>query len=180
MEFEEAAARRWLSDWVVGLNLCPFARVPLAAGRVRLRTTLTAQPLGLLGHLEAELGYLHTHSETETTLLIHPNALTDFYEYNDFLDAADALLETLGLDGVFQIASFHPDYCFAGCQKNAAENYSNRSPYPMLHLLRESSVTQAVATHPDTSAIAQRNLLTLAALGKEELQRRWQRCFERE
>jgi hypothetical protein len=103
----------------------------------------------------------------ETTLLIHPDVLEDFFEYNDFLDVADACLQELGVDGELQIASFHPDYQFADATAHAIENYTNRSPYPILHLLREASIEKAVAAMPDTGDIYRRNIETLRKLGRD-------------
>ena len=103
----------------------------------------------------------------DTTLLIHPNVLTDFLDFNDFLDAADALVEELKLDGILQIADFHPDYQFEGSAADDITNYSNRAPYPTLHLLREESISRAVEAMPDTAAIYENNLDTLARLGQE-------------
>jgi hypothetical protein len=112
-------------------------------------------------------------AQIEMTLLMHPQVLQDFLDYNDFLDLADQAIEDLALDGVLQIASFHPDYQFAGTAKDDIENYSNRSPYPTLHLLRESSIDQAVAAFPDAADIYERNIETLRRLGHAG----WQRLF---
>jgi hypothetical protein len=103
--------------------------------------------------------------QVDTTLLIHPQVLGDFLDYNDFLDDADALVEELALDGVLQVASFHPDYQFAGSAPDDVENFTNRAPYPILHLLREDSVARAVAAFPDPDAIVERNIETLRAIG---------------
>ena len=121
----------------------------------------------LLDDLVHELQFLAAADPeaVDTTLLIHPQALTDFLDYNDFLDIADAAVEKLGLDGVLQVASFHPDYQFEGTSPGDVENLSNRSPYPMLHLLREDSIARAVAAYPDAAAIYERNIETLRQLG---------------
>lgn len=130
---------------------------------------------GLLGDLRAELGGLHAADprQLETTLLIHPWVLTDFIEYNDFLEVCDSTLVELDLEGEIQIASFHPQYCFAGTDPEDIENYTNRSPHPMLHLLRESSVERAVESVPDTDAIYLKNIRTLRELGYAGWQRLW-------
>jgi hypothetical protein len=112
-------------------------------------------------------------AEVETTLLIHPGVLTAFADYNDFLPAADALVRRLGLRGVIQIASFHPDYRFAGTDPDAVENYTNRSPYPMLHLLREASVTEVAADPDYLAGIPARNVALLRRLGRDEVLARW-------
>jgi uncharacterized protein len=140
-----AATRDWVERIVVGLNLCPFAKPVLAADRIRFVVTNTHSKDALRAALEDELRTLHAADPNaiETTLLIHPNVLGDFLDYNDFLDVADAAVAALDLEGIIQIASFHPNYQFADAARDAVENYTNRSPFPMLHLLREESVERA-------------------------------------
>lgn len=164
-----AATRNWLEKAVIGLNLCPFARAVYAGDRIRYVVSDATTIEALLEVLAAELELLAETDEgkTETTLLIHPQVLGDFLEYNDFLELADALVEELGLDGLLQVASFHPQYQFAETGPDDVTNFSNRSPYPTLHLLRESSVERAVATHPDTEQIYRDNIKTLRQLGQE-------------
>jgi hypothetical protein len=130
-------------------------------------------PAALLAELREELRHLVAADpeRIETTLLIHPRALTDFLDYNDFLGVADEAVEDLGLAGVLQIASFHPRYQFAGTGPDDVENYTNRSPYPMLHLLRESSVERAVAAFPDAAGIYEKNIATLRRLGAQDWRR---------
>lgn len=167
--------RRWLQRAVIGLNLCPFAKAVTAKDQVRFVATDAASEPELLAALGAELALLRDTPPAivDTTLLIHPQVLTDFYDYNDFLDAADALVAEMDLEGVLQIASFHPQYRFAGSGENDVENCSNRSPYPILHLLREDSVSRAVAAYPDADAIIERNMRTLRRLGHDG----WRRLF---
>ncbi len=162
-----AATQHWIERAVIGLNLCPFARVPFAQGRVRCRVSHAADTDALARDLCDELEYLQSSDpvECETTLLIHPWVLGDFDRFNDFLDVADALLCGLGLEGELQVASFHPDYQFADAESGAIENCTNRSPYPILHLLREASVERAVAMIDDPEAIYRRNIDTLNKLG---------------
>ena len=162
-----ARTRRWIERAVIGLDLCPFARRPYDAGTLEFVVSAARDADALQRDLEAELRRLAASApgEVETTLLIHPHALTDFLEYNDFLDVADALLDALDLATDIQIASFHPDYRFADTAPDAIENYTNRSPYPMLHLLRSSSVERAVAAFGDTSKIYATNIATLRRLG---------------
>jgi hypothetical protein len=164
-----AATRNWLEKAVIGLNLCPFARAVYAGDRIRYVVSDATTVEALLEVLAAELEVLAEADEnkTETTLLIHPLVLGDFLEYNDFLEMADQLVEELDLDGVLQVASFHPQYQFAGTEPDDIENCTNRSPYPTLHLLRESSVERAVAAHPDTEQIYRDNIKTLRQLGRE-------------
>ncbi len=172
--------RRWLDAAVVGLRLCPFAGVPLARGRARLAVCESDDPRGVYSALMGEMTRLAAAdpAELETTLLIVPDALLDFDDFNDFLGAADAALADLGLEGTLQIASFHPDYRFADAPPDALSNATNRSPHPTLQLLREASVTRAAATGPDAAAIVAGNLATLEALGIEGwavLRRAWSR-----
>jgi len=162
-----AKTRDWVEKAVIGLRLCPFAATPYLRGQVRYRVSEQATTIGLAQELAEELTYLAATDplECETSLLIHPNVLRDFLGYNQFLDQADATVASLGLTGELQIASFHPAYQFAGSAPDDIENYSNRSPYPMLHVLRESSVQRAAATFADVHEIGKRNMATLRALG---------------
>ena len=163
-----AITRRWLERAVIGLNLCPFAKAVVAKEQVRFVLSDATTPEALLAELGEELLRLRDTpaEQIDTTLLIHPQVLGDFLDYNDFLDDADALVEALALDGVLQVASFHPGYQFAGSAPDDLQNNSNRSPYPMLHLLREASVARAVATYPGVSEIGSRNIATLRDLGE--------------
>ena len=129
----------------MGLNLCPFAKRELLANRVRFSVTQVATEEQLLAELQGELERLNSDDSIETTLLIHPEVLQDFYCYNQFLDYVDGLLREMALEGVYQVASFHPDYQFGGTEPDDAENYTNRSPYPILQLIREASLEKAVA-----------------------------------
>ncbi len=164
-----ADTRRWLERAVIGLNLCPFAKAVVARDQVRIVETDADTPDALLEALGAELALLRdTPADIlDTTLVVHPRVLQDFLDYNDFLDSADALVAELGLEGVLQVASFHPDYQFAGTAPDDIGNATNRSPWPTLHLLREDSVARAVAAFPDPDAIVDRNIATLHALGAE-------------
>ena len=162
-----AITRRWLERAVIGLNLCPFAKAVVAKEQVRFVLSDATTPEALLAELGEELLRLRDTpaDRIDTTLLIHPQVLGDFLDYNDFLDDADALVEALALDGVLQVASFHPDYQFAGSAPDDVENFTNRAPYPILHLLREDSVARAVAAFPDPDAIVERNIETLRTIG---------------
>jgi hypothetical protein len=164
-----AATRRWLERAVIGLNLCPFAKAVHAKGQVRYVLSDADTPQALLEQLGEELLRLRdTPAEAvDTTLLVHPRVLADFLDYNDFLDDADALVEALGLDGVLQVASFHPDYRFADAPADDIGNATNRSPHPTLHLLREASIERAVAAMPAPEAIYEANIATLEALGAD-------------
>lgn len=162
-----ALTRHWLEHTVIGLNLCPFANSVFRKNQIEYRISVARDADALLTDLMQALESLTRtpESQTDTTLLIHPGVLTDFSDYNDFLDVADAVLEATGLAGTIQIASFHPHYCFADVEAEDITNFTNRSPFPMLHLLRESSIERGVAAYPDTEEIVQRNLATLRNLG---------------
>jgi len=180
LEHEEIVRpiRRWVETQVVGLNLCPFAKRELIKDRIRFSVTEASTEEALLVDLQTELELLNSDKAVETTLLIHPQILQDFYDYNQFLGYADRLLEQIGWDGVYQIASFHPDYQFGGTEPEDAENYTNRSPYPMLHLLREESLEQAIANFPDTDKIPERNIALLKRLGRNKMQALFLACFQ--
>ena len=170
-----AMTRRWLERSVIGLNLCPFAAGPYRDNRVHFHVSEQRTESGLMDELRSELMALHAADplRRETTLLIHPWVLTDFGEYNDFLEVCDATVDELGLEGELQVASFHPRYQFADTQPEDIENFTNRSPYPMLHLLREASVEVAIAAVGDTEEIYRRNIRTLRELGHCGWQRLW-------
>ena len=162
-----AATVRWVEKAVIGLDLCPFARGVHTGGRIRYAVTAAANTDELIDVLVEELDLLAAAADAfETTLLIHPRVLGDFLDYNDFLDVADAAVEQLGLTGEVQVASFHPRYQFAGTEPDDIENFTNRSPYPTLHLLREASIERAVAAYPDTDRIFEKNIETLRRLGR--------------
>lgn len=164
-----SAVRHWLERAVIGLNLCPFARAPYVQQRVRFRVSHATDDEELLADLEDELRALHAVSaeQCETVLLIHPWALLEFAEFNEFLNAADGCVEQLGFEGELQVASFHPDYQFEGTRPEDIENYTNRSPYPILHLLREESIERVVAAVDDPDAIYRRNIALLQEIGIE-------------
>lgn len=180
MESEAIAymVRRWVEDLVVGLNLCPFAGRELVRNRVRFVVTEATTEEQLLAALETELALLNDDTAIETTLLIHPDVLQDFFDYNQFLDTAERLLMQTELEGVYQIASFHPDYQFAGTAVGDVENFTNRSPYPLLHILREASLARSIAAYPDVEQIAVRNIEQMKRLGCEELQSLIQGCSD--
>ncbi|MEX8518047.1 MAG: DUF1415 domain-containing protein [Leptothrix sp. (in: b-proteobacteria)] len=162
-----AATQTWLERAVIGLNLCPFAKAVHVKQQIRYVVSPATTPEALLQQLIDELQRLADTDpeQVEMTLLMHPHVLKDFLDYNDFLDVADAAIDELDLAEELQIASFHPDYQFADSEPDDIENFSNRSPYPTLHLLREASIDQAVAAFPDAADIYQRNIETLQKLG---------------
>lgn len=164
-----ASTQRWLEVAVIGLNLCPFAKAVHVKRQIRYAVTAATTAEELLAELQHELEVLAeaTPEAIETTLLIHPQALTDFVDYHLFLRDADALVRRLGHEGTLQVASFHPAYEFAGNAPDDIENCTNRSPHPMLHLLREASIDRAVAAFPDAATIYERNIETLRRLGHD-------------
>jgi hypothetical protein len=161
--------RAWLERAVIGLNLCPFAKAVHVKGLVHYRVTEAREPEGVLRDLAEELDELAALDPDvrETTLLIVPHCLHDFLDFNDVLDPAERLLRKRGLEGVIQLANFHPQYQFEGTAADDITNFTNRSPYPTLHLLREVSIDRAVQAHPDTSAIYEANMRTLRQLGHD-------------
>jgi len=162
-----AATQRWVERAVIGLNLCPFAKGVQTKGQVFYAVSQADDPQALLADLKQALLDLQacTPNQRDTTLLIAPLAFPDFLDFNDFLDRADRLLRKMRLDGIFQIASFHPQYQFADAAPDDISHFTNRAPYPILHLLREDSIDRAVAAFPDAALIYERNVETLRALG---------------
>ena len=162
---------------MVGLNVCPFAKREVVKNRVRYCVSKADTRELLTADLERELNRLKEDDAIETSLLIHPGVLQDFYDYNDYLHTANTLVSNMGLDGVFQVASFHPNFQFAGTEAADAENYTNRSPYPILHLLREQSLTVAIDAYPDADDIPKNNIKLMNELGGEYLENILKQCF---
>jgi uncharacterized protein len=161
----------WLGKIVIGLNLCPFAKAPFNKGQVQFIVSYADNDDALVQALSDALNQLAETpvSVTETTVLIIPNYLQSFDDYNQFLDLADDVIVANELEGILQVASFHPAYQFADTDANAAENYSNRSPFPLLHLLREESVGKALESEQGADDIVERNIAMLNALGVEKI-----------
>jgi len=170
-----AATQRWLERAVIGLNLCPFAKAVHVKQQIRFAVTGARTADDLLAELEHELQILASADpeEIDTTLLIHPEVMGVFLDFHFFLAEADAAIRRLDLDGILQIASLHPRYEFAGSDADDIDNYTNRSPYPTLHLLREASIDRAVAAFPDAADIFERNIETLRSLGHEGWKQLW-------
>ncbi len=170
-----ADTRLWMERAVIGLNLCPFAKAVHIKQQIRWQVSEATTQEALLDDLVHELKLLAEANpdDVDTTLLIHPEVLQDFLDFNDFLDLADAALEVLSLDGVLQVASFHPDYQFADAQADDIGNFTNRSPYPTLHIIREASLDKAVAAFPEAESIYEANIATLNALGHEGWRKLW-------
>ncbi|QYF93620.1 DUF1415 domain-containing protein [Massilia sp. PAMC28688] len=164
-----AATQKWLEKAVIGLNLCPFAKAVHVKEQIRYVVSPATTPEVLLETLMNELQLLSDTDpeQIDTTLLIHPFVLNDFLDYNEFLDVADAAVEDMQLDGELQVASFHPDYQFADTDQNDISNFTNRAPYPILHLLREESIERAVEAFPEASEIFDKNIETMEKLGHD-------------
>lgn len=162
--------QHWLDRVVVGLNLCPFAAEPNRKGQIKIHISPARTEEALLIDLQGELRELDRRSPTdlETTLLVIPHMLHAFDAYNDFLALVDALLQTFGWEGDYQVASFHPNYCFANTEPDDPENLTNRSPYPILHLLREASISDALNSYADPDQIPARNIQTVRHLSLEQ------------
>ncbi len=171
------SVHRWVESFVVDMNLCPFAKRELIMNRIRFALTAAQTEEELLTALQAELELLDSDTSIETTLLIHAKVLQDFYDYNQFLNYADKLLLQMGFEGVYQIASFHPHYQFGNTDPDAAENYTNRSPYPMLHIIREESIARAIADSPHLDQVPARNIALMNQLGKDRLRALMQACI---
>lgn len=179
-ERAEEHIRSWLTQFVVGLNLCPFARPLLDSDALRIAICRQHSVAQLQRAFLVELDLLQGSDETDiaTTLLAFPSALADFDDYLDFLELSRELLGEAGLEGVIQLASFHPHYRFAGEPATAASHYSNRSPYPIIHLLREDMLSRVLDGYTDPAAIPRRNIATLEAIGRDELARRWRALLD--
>lgn len=160
----------WFEKAVLGLNLCPFAVRPYESGQIVFELSDASDDESCISDVYLKLLDLDKNPEIETLVLICKSHLTKFEDYNQFLALTDALLDQEGWLGVYQIASFHPDYCFEGCTSDARENWTNRSPYPLLHFIRESSITDAVSHYPDVDSIPERNIQTLNNLPVQRMQ----------
>jgi len=171
------AVTTWLERAVIGLNLCPFAKAVHVRQQIRFVVSDATEPKELVNDLSIALQELHDSdpAEVDTTLLIHPWILQDFAEYNEFLGIAELILSSMGMEGELQIASFHPDYQFADTHRDDIANYTNRSPYPILHLLREDSVSRAVNAYPEAEDIYKRNISTMEKLGLPG----WEKLFNK-
>lgn len=170
--------RKWITDVVIGLNFCPFAAKPYHSERIRYRVLRDHGLQGLLETCMEEALFLDRHAEVETTLMLLMARPLDFEAFLDNLELCEALLSDQGYDGVYQLASFHPEYRFDDTAPDDPGNYTNRSPYPMLHFLRESSITQAVDHYPDVDAIPERNRKKARELGLRSMETLRQACLD--
>ncbi len=165
-----AQTRKWVETVIIGHNYCPFARREMERDSIRYHIVHDTEVNSLLAAVVDECVWLDKHAETETTLIIFPQGLQDFSRFLDVLDMAEQLLVSQGYEGIYQLASFHPQYCFQGAAEDDAANYTNRSPYPMFHLIRENSITAAVANHADAASIPERNIEFARQQGLEKMQ----------
>lgn len=174
-----ADVEQWLDEVVIGLELCPFAAKPRREKRVRIAVSHATDEEALLNDLQAELERLSDTpaAELETTLLAIPDMLEDFADYNDFLDAVDLWVEQFGWEGELQVASFHPQYQFADTEADDPGNLTNRSPWPLLHIIREESLEKAIEHYPDVDRIPERNIARMQALTAEERARLFPHLF---
>ncbi|WP_371397931.1 DUF1415 domain-containing protein [Fretibacter rubidus] len=170
--------QKWLSDVIIQYTLCPFAKREHDRGRIHYEVIETADLPAQLEQLMIQCAALDQDIKRETTLLIFPSALSDFEAYLDMLDIANALLKAEGYEGIYQLASFHPDYCFAGPAPDDPSHYTNRSPYPMLHILREASVEAALKTYPNPETIPIRNIELTQQLGLEFMRALLADCYD--
>ncbi|MFC3908813.1 DUF1415 domain-containing protein [Legionella dresdenensis] len=167
----EQQTRNWVASFVIKLNLCPFARREMDRNTIRIQVCDATEIEPALDAVITEAKLLDETADIETTLLVFPSFVSDFYDYLDFADLAESHLHLNNYEGVYQLATFHPDYCFADSAPDDPANYTNRSPFPMLHLLREASLDKAIAYYGDTSAIPDNNIACLRQLGLDGIQK---------
>jgi len=161
----------WIRSFIIEYNICPFAKGPVNKGTLRISVSETKKKAQALEDLMVEIHLLDEKPEIETTLLVFADSFKDFFAYLDFVDLAEQLLLEQGYEGIYQLATFHPDYYFADTDPEDVSNYSNRSPYPMVHLLREDSLEKAIASYGDTEFIPEKNIATLHKLGLEKIKK---------
>jgi len=168
--------QNWVDQVIVKLNLCPFAKPVVDSGRIRYHLADGNDLEEALHQLIEQCQYLDQHAEIETELVVYPNGFEDFYDFLDLVDLANQLLVEQNYEGVYQLANFHPDYCFDGELPSDPANYTNRSPYPMLHLIREASLEQALASYPDPEQIPERNIKLTREMGLQAMQQALEAC----
>ncbi len=173
-----AATQNWVETVVVGLNFCPFAKKEVVQNTIRYTNASGTSVSAVLEDLASECQQLEQNPSIETTLLILPCGFEDYFHYLDLLDRAERQLQKQKKTGIFQLASFHPDYCFAGCEEDDPANYTNRSPYPMLHILREESLEQVLQRYKEPESIPENNIQCARGLGVDALQRLLESCFK--
>lgn len=159
----------WIRSFIIEYQICPFAKGPVNNGGLRICVSDNQKKAQALETLMTEIARLDQQPEIETTLLVFEHAFKDFFTYLDFVALAEDLINLQGYEGIYQIASFHPNYCFADTDPDDVSNYTNRSPYPMVHLLREASLEKAIAAYGDTSSIPEKNIATMHRLGLAQI-----------
>lgn len=169
--------QQWIQSFIITLNLCPFARREMDKGSVRIQVSSAITNEKALEDLETEIELLNTNANIETTFLLFPMFLQDFFDYLDFSYLVEANLLTQGYEGIYQLATFHPNYCFADANVDDVTNYTNRSPYPMLHILREESIEKAISYFGNTGTIPENNMARLRRMGTEEVEKMVQECL---
>ncbi|UGA57750.1 DUF1415 domain-containing protein [Vibrio sp. VB16] len=172
--------QHWLEEVVIGLNLCPFAAKPNRNKQIKIEVSHAETEEKLLEDILAQLMILDstTAQQLETTLVVIPDMLQDFYDYNLFLDWVDALIKQQNWEGIFQVATFHPDYCFGGAHPDDDENLTNRSPLPVIHLIREQSMERVLKHYPDPESIPENNIQRVESLSDEEKRQLFPHLFE--
>ena len=165
--------QNWIRLFIIKLNVCPFAKREIEKNTVKIHVVNAQKLQQALEALSLELLFLDKNPSMETTFLVFPSLFTDFFHYLDFLAVAESLIIALGYEGIYQLASFHPDYCFADTEFNDVSNYTNRSPYPMIHLLREESLEKAINYYGDTERIPTNNIATMRQIGLKQIEEIW-------
>ena len=169
---------KWVKNFIVALNVCPFAKREVERESIRLSIVRSKKTNVALEELMAEIAWLDEHPETETSLVVFPTLFSDFENYLDFVAMTEDLMFEQGCEGVYQVATFHPDYCFDGVEQSDVSNYTNRSPYPMIHLLREASVEKAIEFYGDTTSIPDDNIALMEDMGLEKVEAILQSCLK--
>lgn len=177
MDQEITVTKNWLKNVVIGMNFCPFAAAPFKKEQVRYVIDKAVKDEKRLELFATELENMSTNNEVETLLIIYPNQFEDLYDYLDWVTLCEDAIEELGYEGVFQVASFHPKYLFHGAVESDASNYTNRSPYPMVHVIREDSVEKAREIHPDIESIPETNIIKARKKGLESMKLLLASCF---
>lgn len=177
-ELVTAQTMKWVNEFIIKHNVCPFAQREVEKQSVRVVVLRSKKIDVALEELISEVQWLDQNPQTETTLLVFPTLFKDFYRYLDFVDLAENLMYEQGCEGVYQLATFHPDYCFSGTDPDDVSNFTNRSPYPMLHLLREESLEKAISYYGDTGNIPSQNIEKMEALGREALDASFAACMK--
>jgi len=179
-ELVSLQTQNWVKTFIVALNVCPFAKREVERDSIRLSVVRSKKSDVALEELMAEIAWLDENPETETSLVVFPTMFSDFHDYLDFVFMTEDLMAEQGCEGVYQVATFHPDYCFDGVDQDDVSNYTNRSPYPMIHLLREASVEKAIEFYGDTSGIPDDNIALMKKMGQQKVENILQSCLKSE